>query len=426
VSAEEITVHVIFAIGVIVALSHVLGMVARKVGQPAVVGHLLAGIALGPSLLGRLPGDLTSVLAPKEIQPYLTVVANVALVLFLFAVGYELDHRVLRGRSHAVPVVATATFGTTMLLGSGSVLVLGSWYSATGPVAVPGYVLVLFVAVAMSISAVPVLAGIVREHRLTKHVTGVVAMTSAGAVDGICWIVLAVVLLGADTQPTLPWLAVVTLLLLHVLVMVFVVRPALRWWFARSPGGHVRKAPVVIAVALGSACVTGALGLHVILGAFLAGMVLPLRDDGEPHPELLRPAHDAGSLLLPVFFVVSGLSVDIGGLHPSDIGLLVVVIVLAFLGRAATGTIAARATGLSWRDSSVIGVLLNTHGLTELIVLNLGLQAGIITDRLYTVFVLMALATTAATGPLLLLVKRRVASSGTACPQLWQEETRVS
>jgi len=408
-TTEQITVHVIFAIGLIVALSHVLGAAARKLGQPAVVGHLLAGIALGPSLLGRLPGDLTSAIAPKEVLPNLTVVANVALVLFLFAVGYDLDHRVLRGRSHAVPVVATTTFVVPMVLGGVSALLLASWYHGSDPSPVPEYAFVLYIAVAMSITAVPVLAGIVREHRLTRHVTGVVSMTAAGVIDAIGWIVLAVVLLGADTDPPVPWPVMVAILALYLAVMFFVVRPALRWWFARTDN-LVAKVPVVTAVALGSAWVTGELGLHVILGAFLAGLLMPRREDGEPHPELLRPARDAGTVLLPVFFVVSGLSTDIGAMRAGDIGLLVVVIVIAIVGKMIAGTLASRAAGLAWRDSKVIGVLLNTRGLTELIVLNLGLQAGIIGERLYTIFVLMALVTTAMTGPLLLWLRRKDAA----------------
>ena len=191
-------------------------------------------------------------------------------------------------------------------------------------------------------------------------------------------------------------------------MLLLLVRPALRYWLRRP--GTVRSAPpVAAAFAMASAWVTGSLGLHVIFGAFLAGLLMPRLSNGEPDREVLATMDKAGRVLLPVFFVVAGLSTDIGGLHASDLALFGVVCVLATAGKLGAGLLAARAGGLSWADSSVVGVLLNTRGLTELVALDVGLRAGLITGRLYTVFVLMALVTTAATGPLLTLVSRRTA-----------------
>jgi Kef-type K+ transport system membrane component KefB len=414
VSTESIAVHVVFAIGLITAFSHLTGILARRLSQPAVIGQLFAGIVLGPSLLGRLPGNPTADLFPREVLPFLTVVAQVALVLFLFSVGYELDFRLLRRRLRAVPIVAGCTFAVPMLLGVASALTLTSWYSAPD---VPRSAFVLFIAVAVSITAVPVLAGIIRERGLTRTVAGVVTMTSAGAVDGLGWLILAVALLQASVAGQRPWPVTLALLVGYLLAMLLVVRPALQEWFRRSTTSMRSKVPVVTAVAMASAWVTGAVGLHVILGAFLAGLVMPRGEDGEPHPELLQPVRETGGVLLPVFFAVSGLSTDIGALHGRDIGLFLVVCAIAVVGKLGAGLLAARAAGMPWHDSTVVGVLMNTRGLTELIALNVGLQAGIIDERLYTVFVLMALLTTAAAGPLLRgLGYDRVAESPAALP----------
>lgn len=404
-TTELIAVRVVLAIGLIIALSHLLGWLARRLGQPAVIGHLFAGIALGPSLLGRLPGDLNDLFFPPEVIPYISVVSQVALVLFLFAVGYELDRRVLQRRMRVVPIVAVACLIIPMALGAGSTVVFSQWYGKPYESGVPRGAFVLFIAIALSITAVPVLAGIVREHRLTNSASGVISLTAAGIIDGLGWLLLAVALLNANTDDHGSWQVMFGLLVVYLLVMLFVVRPLLRSWLKVSTSPLGRKVPVVTAIAMGSAWATGALGLHVILGAFLAGLLLPTRQDGEPHPELLRPVQETGSVLLPVFFVVSGLSTDIGALGKEDLGLFLVVCGIAVVGKVGAGLLATRMAGLSWRDSTAVGMLLNTRGLTELIALNVGLQAGIIDERLYTIFVLMALITTAMAGPVLKVLR---------------------
>ena len=169
---------------------------------------------------------------------------------------------------------------------------------------------------------------------------------------------------------------------------------------------------MIATLAMASAWITGVLGLHVILGALLAGLVMPRRADGTAHPEIVVPLERAGGLLLPVFFVISGLSTDIGALRGPDLLLLALVCVIATAGKLGAGLLGARAAGLPWRTSAVVGALINTRGLTEIVALNAGLQAGIIDARLYTVFVLMALITTAATGPLLTLLAGRPTVAG--------------
>jgi Kef-type K+ transport system membrane component KefB len=406
-STEEIVTHVVAGCAAIIGFGFVLGMLARRFGQPEVIGQILAGITLGPSVLGHLPGHLTATLFPAQVVPYLTVVAQVALALFLFAIGYELDLRVLHNQRRAVPVVALLAFAAPMLLGGGSALAFGSLYMWHPTDAVNRSAFVLFICVAMSITAVPVLASIVAERGIASTLPGVVAMTSAGMIDAVGWLALtaAVLIGGASAAGHRPLPVTLALFGCYVLVMVFGVRPALLRWL-RRPGTLARyDVPVVVTITMTSAWATAALGLHIIFGAFLAGLVMPRTADGAPDAGLVRPLAQAGSLLLPLFFVVSGLSVNIYGLHARDLELLGIVCAIAIVGKLGGGALGGLLGGLSGRDATVVGVLLNTRGLTELIALNIGLQSGIISQRLYTVLVIMALLTTALTGPLLNLMR---------------------
>jgi Kef-type K+ transport system membrane component KefB len=420
VSIDELVAHVVASAAVIIGLGFLLGAALRRLGQPEAIGQIFAGIALGPSILGRLPGHLEAALIPRPVVPYLTVVAQIALVLFLFAVGYELDLRVLRRQRRVVPLVALLAFAVPMLLGGGSALTLGSLYQPTGAGAGHRAAFVLFIAVALSITAVPVLASIIGERGAAGTLPGVVAMTSAGMIDAVGWLALVAVLFfgGAAGAGHLSPPITMALFAGYLLIMLYVVRPALLRWL-RRPGALVqRDAPIIAVVALTSAWGTAALGLHVIFGAFLAGLIMPRTVDGAPDADLVRPLQETGSLLLPLFFVVAGLSVDIGALRAQDLGLLGIVCAIAVIGKLGGGALGARLGGMTGRDATVVGVMLNTRGLTELIALNIGLQAGIISQRLYTVLVIMALLTTALTGPLLSLLHFPAASRG------WSASTR--
>ncbi|MFJ9811376.1 cation:proton antiporter [Streptomyces sp. NPDC101158] len=404
-STDSVITHVVAALAVVIAASHALGAVARKLGQPAVIGQLFAGIALGPSLLGLLPGDVYESLFPKQIQPVLTALAQVALVFFLFAVGYELDLRLLRQQS-AVTAVSVSGFALPMLMGAGIVLLFPGGFASVNGGRPTDTTFVLYMAVALSITAVPVLASIIKDQGLLGSRPGTIAMASAGVIDALSWPVLAVVLVGDEDGSVRTWAVKVALLVLYVLAMLFAVRPLLAWWTRRPGLSAAHQVPVAVTVALASAWVTNALGLHVIFGALLAGVVMPRLPDGSPDARLLRPLQDVGGLLLPVFFAISGMAVVLGGLYASDLLILAVICAAAVVSKVAAGSLSARGTRQPWRDSLLIGVLLNTRGLTELIVLNVGLQAGIIGPRLYALLVVMALLTTAATGPLIRLLRR--------------------
>jgi Kef-type K+ transport system membrane component KefB len=399
---DSVVAAVIGDIALVFVIASLLGAVARRCGQPAVIGQILTGILLGPSLLGRLPGHLTSHLFPSNALPYLNVLSQVAVVIFMFAVGYEIEFGTLRAHGRAVPLVALGALVVPMGLGIACALLFRPEFASIG-IGHEGRSFVLFMGAATSITALPVLASIVRERNLAGTTAGVIATAAAGIMDVLAWLVLAAALIGTGHAGrfSLP----VTLLLLgcFVVVMLAVVRPAVSWWTNRRQSVLSSPAPVAFALAMASAWVTASLGLHPIFGAFLAGLTMRGRNRA-PEADVLRSMDQAGSMLLPLFFVVTGLSLNVGAVR-GDAFLLLVVVVIACAGKLGPGYGISRASRLSPRDSATIAALVNTRGLTELIALNVGLDDGIINQRLFTVLVLMALITTLATGPLLSVIK---------------------
>ncbi|MFF4037971.1 cation:proton antiporter [Streptomyces sp. NPDC001816] len=390
-------------VALVVLVSWVFGGLARRLGQPAVIGQILAGIALGPTLLGRLPGDPSARLFPAEARPFLSVLAQIAVVLFLFVAGYEIEFRTFRAGRTAVSV-AVAALLTPMALAVGAVELCGGLFSAVDPRHAGQHSFAMFMAVALSITALPVLAAIVRERGAAGTPAGTVAIAAAGFMDVAAWLVLAAVLSdsGNDSGPATRWSWPVALALLAAFAafVLGVVRPALRWWLNRPATLLSNPVPVALVLALGSAWVTESLGLHAVFGGFLAGLAMPRRD-GVPGADVLRPMEQTSGMLLPLFFVSTGLSVDIGTVGADGFGLLGVLLVVAIAGKAVPAYGAARVHGLDTRQSALVAVMVNTRGLTELIVLDVGRSAGLIGQDLYAVLVLMALATTLMTGPLL-------------------------
>jgi Kef-type K+ transport system membrane component KefB len=408
VSTDIIVTHVMAAVAVIIGMSYAVGLLFRRLRQPEVIGQLLAGIALGPSVLGRLSGHVSHVIFPSQIIPYLNVTSQVALVLFLFAVGHELDLRVLRKQRVTVPVIAAVTFAVPALLGILTAFLFEPLYRRVGEPDAAKPEFILFIGVAVSITAVPVLASIVAERGMSTTVPSVTALAAAALIDAVGWLILAGVLVLASVSSggSHSWLITVAELACYVVIGVVVVRPLLRKWLLRPTAEPANYVPVAVTVAMASAWVTAALGLHAIFGAFFAGVIMPRQENDESAADLLRPVFQTGKLLLPIFFMVAGLSVNIGSLRGADWAVLGIVLVVAVLGKLGAGFVACRWAGFGVRDSAVVGTLLNTRGLTELIALNIGLSAGIIHQELYTALVLMALLTTMATGPLLSLFAR--------------------
>lgn len=384
------------------------GAAARRLGQPEIVGQLLAGIALGPSVLGHLPGHLYQHLFPAATLGYITVTAQLVLVLFLFAVAYELDLRQVRDHTTVVPLVALGAFALPMALGASATELAGPLLSDHSGTGGSHGTFVLFMAVAMSITAVPVLAGILHERAMADQLAGVVAMAAAGLIDAAGWLSLSAVLVFADGSATArrPLPETAALLVAYLAVMLALVRPALRWWMRRENTPARYQTPLIAVVALASAWATSALGLQVIFGAFIAGLITPRGTSGAPDTDLVRPMTEIGRVLLPLFFAVSGIAVNLTRPRLADLAALILLLAVAVVGKIGGGCLGARLGGLDPRTSWTVGVLLDTRGLTELIVLNAGLQAHLIDQHLYSVLVIVAVATTAATGPLLAVLAR--------------------
>ncbi len=396
---DNLIAVVIGDVALVLIVSALFGAAARACGQPTVIGQMLTGICFGPSLLGRLPGHLTTRLFPHAALPYLTVISQIAVSLFMFVVGYELKMESLRrGRRPAV-LVAVGALLTPMLLGSGSALLFRSDFIRIGEVQL-GHSFVLFMGVATSITALPVLAAIIRERGIAGTTAGVTATAAAGIMDVAAWIALAAALVGTHGQASRPWPSTLTLIVAFAAGMLLVVRPALRRWMRRPRGLFTNQLPLALALTLGSAWVTASLGLHPVFGGLLAGLTMPAKDE-TPDPDVLRAMEDVSSVLLPLFFVVTGLSVDVGALGTDSFVLLALLLACAIVGKVGPGYIGSRIGGLGRKDAASVAALVNTRGLTELIVLNIGLSVGLLSERLFSVLVLMAVLTTLMTAPLL-------------------------
>ncbi|GAA2726424.1 cation:proton antiporter [Actinocorallia aurantiaca] len=381
---------------VILVLARLLGAGARLIGQPPVIGEITAGILLGPSLLGDLIGED---LFPSGIQAPLKALADVGLVLFMFVVGLELDQRLVRGRGK---VAAGVSLGSTLLpFGLGALLAL-----AIADEHVDGgdkLAFVLFLGAAMSATAFPVLARILTDRGMHRTRLGGLALACAAVIDVLAWTALAAVVALAGSGEG-QWK--IAFALPFALVMILGVRPALRRLVpAYEKAG--RLTPDLLAIVLIglflSAWATEWLHVHFIFGAFLFGAVMPRGGAAERlnHEILERLEQLAVLLLLPMFFVVSGFNVDLGALQVSSFGTLAAILFVAIFGKLAGTYAAARLLGVPNRESAGLAALLNTRGLTEIVILSVGLERGILDTELYSLMVLMALLTTAMTGPLL-------------------------
>jgi Kef-type K+ transport system membrane component KefB len=391
--------QVLLAIVTIMVTARLIGTVFQKLGQPRVIGEVIAGIVLGPSLLGRISPEVTTFLLPSAVMPTLGVLAQIGVILYMFLVGLELNSELLRERAHTTVAISHASIMAPFLLGAALALAAYSRYAPDG---VTFTSFALFLGVAMAITAFPVLARILTDMKMERTELGVVALSCAAADDVTAWCLLAFVV--GVTQSDLQG-AVVTIVLAtaYIGVMFVVVRPRLRAWLESTKGkslSNTMAAWVLIAV-LVSALITEAIGIHAIFGAFLLGAIIP--HDSELATSFRHKLEDIVSiLLLPMFFAFTGARTQIGLLsQPADWLFCGVIIFVATLGKFGGTLGAARFTGLNWRTSAALGILMNTRGLMELIVLNIGLDLGVISPTLFAMMVLMALVTTIATTPIL-------------------------
>ncbi|MEO5878408.1 MAG: cation:proton antiporter [Streptosporangiaceae bacterium] len=378
---------------IVLALARLLGMGAKLIGQPPVIGEILAGIMLGPSLFGHLfAGDLF----PPDLIGPLKALADVGLVLFMFVVGLELDARLVRGKGR---VAAGVSLGSTLLpFGLGAVLAL----FLLDDHATPGRELafVLFLGAAMSATAFPVLARILTDRNMQRTQLGGLALACAAVIDVLAWTALAVVVAIAGSGEG-QWH--IAFAVPFAVAMLAGVRPLLRR-LVPSFEKSGRLTPNLLAFVLiglfASAWATEWMNVHFIFGAFLFGVVMP-RDERLCHEILGRLEQLAVLLLLPMFFVVAGLGVDLTKLQAGSLGTLAAILVVAIVGKLAGAYASARLLGVTHQQSAGLAALINTRGLTEIVILTVGLHKGVLDTELYSLMVVMALVTTAMTGPLL-------------------------
>lgn len=429
-------------IAIIVVVARLVGRLFVRFRQPAVVGEILAGIMLGPAVLGLLPGDIPDFLFPDAVRPYLTVVAELGLVVFMFLVGLELDMGLIRGKERIASVISASSVALPLLLGIGLAAVLWPMYETAviaegvkkgNEIDFPRFA--LFIGAAMSVTAFPVLARILSERRMQKTAVGALTLACAAVDDVLAWSLLAFVLAlvksggGSPTQI----LVVLGWSVLFISVMFLVVRPQLvRLTAAYASAGKMTAGvfSVVMAGMLASAAITSLIGIHAIFGAFLFGVIMPRREAVALNHDLFERLEGISVLLLlPVFFIVAGLEVDFEGLGIGGLGQLAAIMAVAVGGKFIGAAVAGRAQGLGSRQAAAIGVLMNTRGLTEIVILTIGLSAGVLTRELFSLMVVMAILTTVMTEPLLRriysdrMLERDIAEAERA--SLGDAETRI-
>jgi Kef-type K+ transport system membrane component KefB len=389
-------------IATILIVARLVGWLFRKLHQPRVIGEMVAGILLGPSLLGWVAPSVSAALFPPASLGHLSSLSQLGLMLFMFLIGVELDLERLRKLGHAATIISLVSIIVPFV--SGFLLAFYLYPRLSDPrVNFIGFA--LFMSIAMSITAFPVLARILTERNLLRTSVGAVAITCAAVDDVTAWCVLAgIIMIVRASNLTLPLWVTVFGFGVFVLLMLSVVRRALQKLTAayKEQGSlsHDRLA-VILLVVLASGWVTEFLGVHALFGAFLAGAIMPR------HEELVRELWQRLEalivvLLLPLYFAFTGLRSSFFLIAGAQMWVYcAVIIVLAILGKWGGSMVAAKMNGMSWREATAIGILMNTRGLVELVILNIGLDLGVLSPALFSMMVLMALVTTLMTSPLL-------------------------
>ena len=396
----------------IVVVARIFGWIFRKIGQPSVIGEIIAGIVLGPSLFGLYFPDLSQALFPADSLGNLQLLSQIGLILFMFVVGMELDLKALKNKANEAVVISHASIIIPFALGIGL-----SYYIYTGfapqhldPVTkavvfdIPFLSFSLFMGIAMSITAFPVLARIVQERGIHKTRLGTIVITCAAADDITAWCILAAVIAIVKAGSFVSSLYVIGLAILYVIMMLLVVKPFLkRIGDLYAKKDNIKKSIVAIFLLtlIISSYLTEIIGIHALFGAFMMGAIMP--DISKFRNVFIEKVEDVSViLLLPLFFVFTGLRTEIGLLNEPYLWKITgFIILVAVVGKFFGSAIAAKFVGQNWRDSLTIGALMNTRGLMELIVLNIGLELGVLTPKVFTMMVIMALVTTFMTGPAL-------------------------
>ena len=392
---------VLLQVLIVIGLSRLMGLFCRQIKQPLVIGEIIAGIMLGPSLLGLIAPNVMTALFPAETLPYLNILSQIGLIFFMFLIGLELNPKYLSGQLEKAVLISHVSIVVPFALGISTALILYPIVSNNG---VSFTAFALFLGSALSITAFPVLARIITENNLQVTRLGTLALTCAAVDDVTAWCLLALAIAVTRTNSISGAFPTIIASILYIILMATAGR-----WLLRKLSIHYQRTGrltqwVLAWIYMGvvaSALITELIGIHLIFGAFLLGAVMP-KDPGLVR-EIAEKTEDFVLIfLLPIFFAYSGLRTEIGLLNRPELWLLcALVVAVAIIGKYVGTYVAARVSGIEKREASALGWLMNTRGLTELIVLNIGLSLGVISPLLFTLLVIMALVTTFMTSPLL-------------------------
>jgi Kef-type K+ transport system membrane component KefB len=415
----NVVLHVVSTLCAVISLGFVLGRAFRYVGQPPVIGEIMAGLLLGPSVLGAIsPAAMAVLIPPAAIDPNgqvaaaLKAVSELGIILYMFLVGLELNAARVRLQAHAAIAISHASIIAPFVLGAALALGLYPVFSHSG---VPFTSFSLFVGVAMAITAFPVLARILTDRQLHRTELGVVALSCAAADDVTAWCLLAFVV-GITRSEVREVVSVAVWALVFITVMFLVVRPWINWLTRKLDESNGPLPPFAVSgtflLVLLCALATEAIGIHAVFGAFLFGAVVP--DQSRIAREFAAKLTDPVTiLLLPAFFAYTGMRTQVNLVSGWENWLWCgAIIVVATIGKFGGTVLAGRLSGYGWKDAAALGVLMNTRGLMELIVLNIGLDLGVISPTLFAMMVLMALVTTITTAPVLEWLVPEVPTTG--------------
>ena len=396
----------------IILTARILGWICKKIGQPTVIGEIIAGIVLGPSLIGQYFPEFSTNLFPPQSLGNLQFLSQIGLILFMFMVGMELDLKTLKNKAHEAVVISHASIIIPFALGMGLAYFI---YQSFAPRGVQFLSFGLFVGIAMSITAFPVLARIVHERGIHKTRLGAIVITCAAVDDITAWSLLAGVIAIVKAGSFVSALYTIVIAVGYVFLMMKVIRPFLKRVGDLYPTRENMSKQVVAIFFLTlilSAYATEVIGIHALFGAFMAGTIMP--ENTKFRNILTEKVEDVALvLLLPLFFVFTGLRTEIGLINDPYLWKITgMIILVAITGKFLGSTLAAKFVGQNWRDSLTIGALMNTRGLMELVVLNIGYDLGILTPEVFSMMVIMALVTTFMAGPALYLIERIFKTQG--------------
>lgn len=385
----------------IIIVARFFGWVFRKIGQPTVIGEIVAGIFLGPSLVGLYFPEYSGMLFPKESLGNLQFLSQIGLILFMFVIGMELDLKVLKNKANEAVVISHASIVIPFALGIGLSYFI---YHQFAPEGIEFLSFSLFMGIAMSITAFPVLARIVQERGIHKTKLGTIVITCAAADDITAWCLLAAVIAIVKAGTFASSLYIILMAAVYVIVMLFLVKPFLKKvgdLYGTKDNLSKSVVGIFLLTLIISSYLTEIIGIHALFGAFMTGAIMP--DITKFRNIFIEKVEDvAVILLLPLFFVFTGLRTEIGLINDPYLWKITGLIVLvAVVGKFFGSALAARFVGQNWRDSLTIGALMNTRGLMELVVLNIGYELGVLSPEIFTMMVIMALVTTVMTGPAL-------------------------